>query len=281
MTRAQVDVIKIGGSILKDASSYWMVAQEVAARLARNPGWFVVSAARGITDDLERLACATDIRDPRHLLERQRLATGVAPDFALDVELRRAMHDVRAGRMDRLLAWGEQASAMALQVHLAELGADVPIVELASEGSTAAPRSALVPGFYLRETSGGVRLLPRGGSDISAVLAAIRLAARTVRFWKEGGGIRVGAARVPEIDASSLLPRLTGTIRPLHPEALTLAARWGIDLILEDPFGDDPPTRVRSRSTRIRPDLPLAATAEPYGGSEGCTRPEPSTGGHP
>src|SRR2546427_12187706 len=98
MTRAQVDVIKIGGSILKDASSYWMVAQEVAARLARNPGWFVVSAARGITDDLERLACATDIRDPRHLLERQRLATGVAPDFALDVELRRAVHQRPTGR---------------------------------------------------------------------------------------------------------------------------------------------------------------------------------------
>ena len=55
-------------------------------QVARGPTWFVVSAANGITDDLERLACATDVRDPRPLLARQariRLPAELIRDQAL------------------------------------------------------------------------------------------------------------------------------------------------------------------------------------------------------
>ena len=247
-------VIKIGGSILRDEAAYRTIARRLAAQLQRGPTWAVVSAAGGVTDALERLACATDARDPRIVLAQQAEATGVRPEPHLEIELRRGVRELWSGRWDRLLAWGEQASASALRAHLAREGVDVPVVELAPETPTAPGHAALVPGFYLRDGEGGVRCLPRGGSDISAVLVAIRLGARTVRFWKEGGGIRSAQGVVPEVDAATLLDRLANSVRPLHPEAIRLATRWGIDLILEDPFGQHAPTRVVSgpRSDRLQ-----------------------------
>ncbi|HEV8595212.1 MAG TPA: hypothetical protein VGR51_06750 [Thermoplasmata archaeon] len=260
MTDRSFAVIKVGGSILREEASYRSGARRLAEEFARGPTWAVVSAGRGITDALERLCRRGDAREVQSFLHREAEVTGVRPTPLLEADLWRGLHAARCGVRDRLLAWGERASAEALRVHLSEAGAEVPLVELSTAPPTHVRRAAIVPGFYVRDRGGRIRCLPRGGSDISAVLVAAQLHARQVRFWKEGGGVRAYGEIVPEIEASVLLPRLSRTIRPLQPAAVLLASRRGIDLVLEDPFGRHAPTRIVSRavdrSDGLRPPPP-------------------------
>ncbi len=244
-------VIKVGGSLLRDRQDY-----EILAHLLRpwidNGAWVVVSAAKGITDSLARLSC-----DRRQALVRKFLAdhaykVGVPTPAELEEELSAAALDASV-HDNLLLSWGERSSAAALRIHLERLGARIPIVELPCKGTLPPHRAAIVPGFYLRDARGLIHMLPRGGSDISAVLLAVRLGAKQVRLWKNGGGIHESGNETSvlrEISGSALLKRLGNTIRPLHPTALRLALRHGIDLTLEDPQGHYPPTRIVAGSVR-------------------------------
>ncbi len=246
MTRVGVAVIKVGGSVLRDRESYRTVAGILVDQLERGRTWIVVSAAHGVTDALERLGRTANPEEVRSLLDRQSEVAEIPASSNLKRELWRGILEAKVGDPDRLLAWGEQASALALQAHLSRLGAAVRIEELDSQGPRRMDGSAIVPGFYVRDRDGRARCFPRGGSDISAVLVAVRLGVPSVRFWKDGGGILANGAAVPEVDARELLSRLSGTIRPLHPAALLLAAQRGIDLILEDPCGNRGSTRIVS-----------------------------------
>ncbi len=238
-------VIKVGGSILRSPAAHRIVARLLANWMAGGPVWAVVSAAKGLTDALDRVGRARGPRSVGEVLALQEKRSGVAVDRDLAADLRHGVGESVGRPTQRLLAWGERASAAALRVHLARLGLDVPIVELTTRPRLPSVPTAIVPGFYIRDRGGNLRCLPRGGSDISAVLVAARLGGRSVRLWKGGGGIRVGPAGIVlEIDAAALLPRIIGDIRPLHPAALCLADEKGIDLILEDPFGRNPATRV-------------------------------------
>jgi aspartate kinase len=248
MTERRFTVIKVGGSILRSEESYRTVARLLAERLKREPTWIVVSAAQGITDALERLGRTTVGRQAHSLLEVQSRLTGVPCTSNWEADLRDRVCEAQIGHTDRLLAWGEQASTAALRSHLFRFGIRVPIVELTQGIRLPSWWAALVPGFYVRDRAGKARCLPRGGSDISALLVAAQLGARSVRLWKDGGGILSTPNGVmPEIEAAALLPSITRTIRPLHPAALLLAIRRGIDLVLEDPFNHCAPTRIMAR----------------------------------
>lgn len=233
------------------------------------PTKVVVSAAYGITDSLERLAASGNLGDARALLDRQRDATGISLHPSQEEEFWQGFLEVKVGSRNRLLAWGEGESAAALQDYLARSGIIVPVEELRPDDPPT-PDSAIVPGFYARDSSGGVRCFPRGGSDISAVLVAGQLGVRSIRFWKEGGGIRSDGEVLPEVDGVGLASRLAGTIRPIHPAALLLASRKGIDLVLEDPFGDHRSTRIRSNEpgSLLPVDLPAALGSDILFGEE-------------
>ena len=248
-------VIKVGGSVLRSPDSYRRIARLLADEFRRTTTRVVVSAAAGITDALVRLAASGDPREAQALLDQQENLSGVLPARSRQVEFRRGITEAIVGSKDRLLAWGEQESAAALQEHLAALGLDIPIEELRIPGAPSS-HSAIVPGFYVRDQIGQVRCLPRGGSDISAVLVAENYGARCVRFWKDGGGIRSNGGVLAQVDAAVLQKQLAGTVRPLHPAALALASRRQIDLILEDPFGRQGFTRIRSARTTGPKSLP-------------------------
>lgn len=253
MTVRTIEVIKVGGSLLRSPLAYGEIASRLAEEFRRGPTRVVVSAAYGITDALDRLARSASPRDASALLERQADASGVPLTPSGAGEFWRGFREAKAGSRGRLLSWGERESAAALQVHLERLGAWAPIEELRVPDALPT-RTAIVPGFYVRDRWGRMRCLPRGGSDISAVLVASQLRAASVRFWKDGGGIRANGGVLAEVDSSVLLKRLAGTVRPLHPAALLLASRRGIDLILEDPFGHHGSTRIRCReSARATP----------------------------
>lgn len=239
-------VIKVGGSVLRDEADYRAIADRLRPWLDRGT-WVVVSAGRGVTDELERLARERRPEAVPGLIARHARWAGrpLPPDAASELAI--AVRDASLPAAD-IVSWGERASAAALQARLLEIGSRVPVEELPVRGLPPRHPAAIVPGYYVRDLGGRVRLLPRGGSDISAVLLASRLGARRVRLWKDGGGLRGASdSTVPEVDGEDLLGRLRGTIRPLHPAALRVALRAGLDLFLEDPFDRLPSTVVRSR----------------------------------
>ncbi len=247
MTPAPVSVIKVGGSVLRDAAAYADVARAIFSEIARGPTWIVVSAGAGVTDRLERsLNAGSPSSELGELLDRHEAWN----DGPFPAELREGLlarvSTGDPGALPRRLAWGERASAEVLKSRLGRSGRAVPIVELGSSSSLPPERNALVPGFYLREDDGGIRLLPRGGGDISAVLVAAALGSTSVRLWKRGGGIRIDGRALPRVLASDLLPRLEDPIRPIHVEAVRIAARLGIELSLEDPFGGAAATVIES-----------------------------------
>lgn len=249
--------IKVGGSVLRDEADYRRIAAALRPLLERG-AWVVVSAAHGVTDELERLA--NDRRPgavPEILYRHSRLAGGPLP-ASLASELVSSVRDTSVPAAT-IVSWGERASTAAIQSRLSQIGIRVPVAELPLSGLLAFRAATLVPGFYVRDPHGHVRLLSRGGSDISAVLLAARLHAPEVRFWKNGGGIRGatdGMSTMPEIDGFDLLTRLRDAISPLHPTALRLALRERIELIFEDPTGVWPSTRILARP-------PEATTAGP------------------
>jgi aspartokinase len=235
-------IVKVGGSLLPGRDGYARVAAELAKVLDQGPCWVVVSAAKGVTDALQSASGLPG--DEGILTLHERLFAGPLPAHLM-AWWRTARAAAAAGRTEALMAWGEQASAELLRIRLSDLGHDLPVVELAPERAPPALPRAIVPGFYLRQPDGAIRLLPRGGSDISAVLAAKWAGAREVSLWKEGGGIRLQPGiTVDRVDATTLLAWLGERVRPVHPEAVRLAASAGIALALEDPWGQDGATRI-------------------------------------
>ena len=263
MTEPVDTVIKVGGSILRDEQGYRSVAEHLRPWIERG-SWVVVSAARGVTDELERLSASPRVGPARRLIDRHSEWAGepLAEELALELE---ALARAASPALGPLLSWGERASAACLSARLAALGFPVPVVELPRHGPPEGRSASIVPGFYLRDEDGRAILLPRGGSDISAVLLAARLGAREVRFWKDGGGVQDledPATIVSEIDSGELLERLGNSTRPLHPEALRLALEAGVELVLEEPVLRRPATRVRHRATGTSAALSTADSSD-------------------
>jgi len=177
-----VVVIKLGGSVLVDDESYRQAATFLVRRLHRCSGErfvVVVSARKGLTDELERIARGiTKHPNPRSL--------------------------------DLLWSTGEMHSVALLTLHLEELG--IPVVGLnvhetglrrtgagQSEAGFQSLSSQLrkafddhsmvvVPGFFGTLTDGTIVSLGRGGSDLSAVLLAYELEAGQCELIKDVPG---------------------------------------------------------------------------------------------
>jgi aspartate kinase len=177
-----VVVVKLGGSVLADEESYRRAARHLVERLHHRSGErfiAVVSAQKGHTDELERLA---------------RGVTGYPNPRTLDL----------------LWSTGELRSVALLTLHLEELG--VPAVGLnvqetglrfnGSGGAEARIESlpgeiqrafddhsvVVVPGFFGTLVGGMMVSLGRGGSDLSAVVLARELNAERCELIKDVPG---------------------------------------------------------------------------------------------
>ena len=174
----KIVVLKLGGSILIDDSSYEEAARFLVRRLqTRNEERLVVvvSARKGITDELERHARDTTLYpNPRTL--------------------------------DLLWSTGELHSVALLTLHLEELGASTVGLNIHETGlrlngndEVAFLRHEIeevfdghsivvVPGFFGTHNGGAIRSLGRGGSDLSAVLLAKGLDATRCELIKDVSG---------------------------------------------------------------------------------------------
>jgi aspartate kinase len=213
-------VIKIGGSILKNARAYRRAARYVRNRYVASPDErvvVVVSAQEGVTDWLAATACQVISRPNPAALDLL-WSTGELRSVAL-----LALH---------LQALG--VSAAALNIHEAGLalsdatrasGAVLEDVRFNSRRlrSVLVQNSvAVVPGFFATDTAGAVHSLGRGGSDLTAVLLAKGLSASRCELLKDVPGYFTSD---PHGNPSARhLPRLT------FQEALALASQ-GCDLV--------------------------------------------------
>lgn len=179
-------VLKIGGSIFRDAESYAVAAEFLARRAGDERLVVIVSAQYGTTDAL--------------LAEAESIASTPA-EVAVDL----------------LWSTGELRSVALLALHLLRLGVDaVPFnihqTGLVAEGTgvTVRPLRLLaalahhqlivVPGFLGIAAGGAVRSLGRGGSDLTAVLLAAAIRADRCELIKDVPGYHTSD---PNIDAAA------------------------------------------------------------------------------
>ncbi len=179
--RVSINVIKIGGSVLTDASAYRRAARHLADRIYHRPHekiLAIVSAQYGDTDRL--LAAAQDmVGEPRTETLDLLWSTG----------------ELRSAALLTLALQGLGVAAVAANVHQTGLRVDPDRDSNIALSSQLRIRSLLAradvvvaPGFLATMPGDGIASLGRGGSDLSAVLLAARLSAPACELLKDVPG---------------------------------------------------------------------------------------------
>nr|WP_063810428.1 aspartate kinase [Kibdelosporangium phytohabitans] len=163
----------------------------------------------------------------------------------------------RGRELDQMMATGEQVSAAALALAVAEHGVDAVSLSGDQAGITVAgPPGAgvivridpsritellrggqvvVIAGFQGRDERGEVRTLGRGGSDTTAVALAAALASHACEICTDVDGVRTADPRVepsarpiPAIPYQTMAELSYYGARVLHPRSVRLAERKGV-----------------------------------------------------
>ncbi len=178
-----IAVIKIGGSILKNARAYRRAARYVRNWHAASPEErlvVVVSAQEGVTDWLAATACQV-IAQPNPSALDLLWSTGELRSVALFALHLQAL-GVSAAPLnihEAGLAIGDTPRIAATAPH------DVRINSRRLRSVLSQHSVAVVPGFFATDAAGAVRSLGRGGSDLTAVLLAKGLNASRCELLKD------------------------------------------------------------------------------------------------
>jgi aspartokinase len=234
-----IAVVKIGGSVLNGPLGYRRAARFIASRVAEEPGvrlLVVVSAERGETDrllDTARASCAS-------------------PDPAM---------------RDLLWSTGELRSVALVTLSLQTLGVHATGVNVHQTGlldldqTTATDRTlvrplrllerlathdvVVAPGFLARGDGDAIVSLGRGGSDLTAVLLAVGLAARQCELVKDVPGYFASdpnrdrnARHLPTIDYATALEMAASGCELVQTSALASAARHAMPIVVRSLAGE-------------------------------------------
>lgn len=179
-----VAVIKMGGSILKNARAYQRAAIFIRNRHRAAPAErliVVVSAQEGLTDALEQ-AATNIVPSPRQATLDLLWSTGELRSVAL-----LTLHLQKLG----VRATGLNIHEAGLIVPAISRAADPGGIRLDRERLTGALQEhsvAVVPGFFASDGLHSVVSLGRGGSDLTAVLLAAGLTASRCELVKDVPG---------------------------------------------------------------------------------------------
>jgi aspartate kinase len=266
-----VIVMKFGGTSVGDAGSIHQVVQIVRQHVAQRP-IVVVSAHAGVTDALLALAqrAATGDADTSWIAERHRVVLRELdlPQDLLDPLLGELQELARGLRLvgqtspralDRIASFGERCCARTVAAALRRGGVPAVAVDafaaglrtdsafgrarpLPDDGRIAAYLEGLdgvpvVTGFIGADEQGNITTLGRNGSDYSAALFGVAVAAAEIQIWKDVDGIRTADPRlVPRAQPIRTLSfevvcelAALGS-KVLHPAAMLPAMRCGIPL---------------------------------------------------
>ncbi|MCG8457016.1 MAG: aspartate kinase [Holophagales bacterium] len=252
-------VQKLGGTSVADLESLCRVAVGLIASRRAGHGVVVVVSAMGDTTD--RL---------------YQLATGLCPDPP-------------ARELDLLFACGEQISssllAMAIRARgveaVALTGPQSGIVTSRSHGNAeivtvrcdrirrelSRGRIVVVAGFQGRIEGGDeITTLGRGGSDTTAIALAAALEAGSCTIFSDVDGVYSadprlvpGARRLDELSYEVMGALAWHGAQVLHVDAVEMAARHGVEILVRSSFGGPGSTRIGP----LEPDTGAAAPGIP------------------
>lgn len=236
-------VQKYGGTSVATVERIERLACRVASAVQQGHQVVVVVSARGDTTD-QLLTLASSIARRPHQRE-----------------------------LDRLLATGETQSMSLVALALGELG----IPARSFDGGQAGIRSggahgkarinriatgrlrraleagyvAVVAGFQGLNHRGDVQTLGRGGSDTTAVALAAALGAPTCEIFTDVDGVFSADPRiVPDavrhevISATAMAEMAWRGARVMHPRAIELGARYGVEIVVRSSLNEGPGTRI-------------------------------------
>ena len=245
-----LSVLKIGGSVLRDAASYAATAAFLESRLAERPDEklvVIVSAQYGQTDALLAEAAAV---------------AGDPDPTALDL----------------LWCTGELRSVALLTLHLQTLGVAATPFNVHQTGLVASPERAgttvrplrllaalascrivIVPGFLGVSPGGTIASLGRGGSDLTAVLLAAAVRADACELIKDVPGYftadphRDTAARpIHDLTIAEALAMADAGCDLVQRAALVAAAAAHLHIVIRSVDAAAPVTHLRSQHHGIR-----------------------------
>ncbi len=238
----QIVVGKLGGSVLVDESSYGEAARFLVRRLqTRNEERLVVvvSAQKGVTDELERIARNTTLYPTPRTLDLL-WSTGEIHSAAL-----LALHLEEMG-----------VSTVALNVHETGLHLDgteeLGFMRAEIDNALAEYSVVVVPGFFGTHHGGAIRSLGRGGSDLSAVLLADGLQASRCELIKDVAGYfdvdphsHRAAVHLPRLSYQRALRMAEAGCDLIQPRALELARQARLRLVVRS-MDDTAPASIVS-----------------------------------
>jgi aspartate kinase len=233
--RRSLKVLKFGGSSLTSTRDIERVVSIIAEALPEKTGIIVVSALKGVTNDLVRLALSDDAAEgaramkalrERHLeAGRKLLPKTIFDDYRKVVDTqcvhvwRRVGQNGDAAARDEILAIGERLSAPLLAACLTESLQPAAAHDAAAFIRTDSTfgnakirwrathrfvdrwyretsKIRVVTGFVGSDRSGRTTTLGRGGSDYSAAVLASVLKADVLERWTDVDGIYTDDPRV-------------------------------------------------------------------------------------
>ena len=243
-----LNVLKVGGSVLRDAGSYARVAACLAERLAAAPAErlvIIVSAQYGVTDAL--LADARAISgEPDPAALDLLWSTGETRSVALlTLHLQRLNVGVT----------GLNAHQTGLSVPDAALPGVVDVRPLHLLSALGRARIVVVPGFFAIRAGGGIASLGRGGSDLTAVLLASALRADACELVKDVPGyftadphVHADAAPIHELTIDAALEMAAAGCDLVQAAALHAAQRTRLPILVRSLDSAAHVTRLLPRS---------------------------------
>ena len=216
-------VVKFGGSSMANAKQYEKVKRIVQADPERDV--VVVSAAgkrfkedHKITDLLylcyAHLQYGVECQSIFEMIESR--YRGICNELELKVDIESELAEIRSHlkkdvRQDWLVSRGEYLSAMLMADYLGfhfvdsaewlkfKFDGSVDTAEsYATLKEIAEDRAVVIPGFYGVLPDGNVKVLTRGGSDVTGALAAAALDAEIYENWTDVSGILMADPRIVE-----------------------------------------------------------------------------------
>lgn len=224
--------MKFGGSSVADAARIRRVCAVVRGRRAERPV-VVVSALRGVTDDLLALARASLEGDFRLLAALRRRHRAAASELRVPSgpveELLRELEDLARGislvreltprTLDYAAGFGERLSSVLIAAAFTKAGLaaeahdasdcgmltderfgdanPLPEAGAALRRSLGRPRRIpVVTGFVGRTRSGERTTLGRNGSDYTAAIIGAALGAREIQIWSDTDGVMTADPRI-------------------------------------------------------------------------------------
>jgi aspartate kinase len=237
-------VQKYGGTSVGGPARIQAVADRVvAARRAGHDLVVVVSAMGDTTDELIELARKVTHGDKparRHPREMDMLLTaGERISMAL------LAMAIRERGVEALSFTGSQAAIITDGAHTAarisEIRTDRVLTELE------AGRVVIVAGFQGVSRSREVTTLGRGGSDTTAVALAAALRADRCEIYTDVDGVYTAdprrvpeGRRVRELTHPEMIELAAAGARVMHPRAVEVGARWGVDIRVASSFSSIP-----------------------------------------